>query len=109
MTNNNGPLSGIKVVTCSTAQAGTVPYMLMADLGAQVIKMACLDNDILKGGEYLSNCYVKATEGENGCSNDENQWNKLWELSSKQIEENEYEKFISSADDEDDDSTKKAQ
>jgi crotonobetainyl-CoA:carnitine CoA-transferase CaiB-like acyl-CoA transferase len=27
------------VVTCSTAQAGTVPYMLMADLGAEVIKI----------------------------------------------------------------------
>ena len=39
MTTNNGPLSGIKVVTCSTAQAGTVPYMFMADLGAQVIKI----------------------------------------------------------------------
>jgi crotonobetainyl-CoA:carnitine CoA-transferase CaiB-like acyl-CoA transferase len=26
-------------VTCSTAQAGTVPYMLMADLGAEVIKI----------------------------------------------------------------------
>ena len=39
MKNNNGPLSGIKVVTCSTAQAGTVPYMFMADLGAQVIKI----------------------------------------------------------------------
>ena len=39
MTNNKGPLSGIKVVTCSTAQAGTVPYMFMADLGAQVIKI----------------------------------------------------------------------
>ena len=39
MKNNNGPLSGIKVVTCSTAQAGTVPYMFMADLGAQVIKV----------------------------------------------------------------------
>ena len=35
----NGPLSGIKAVTCSTAQAGTVPYMLMADLGAEVIKI----------------------------------------------------------------------
>ncbi|OEU09929.1 hypothetical protein FRACYDRAFT_271305 [Fragilariopsis cylindrus CCMP1102] len=78
-------------------------------IGAQVIKMACLDKNILKGGEYLSNCYVKATEGENGCSNDENQWKKLWELSSKQIEENEYEKFSSSADDEDDGSTKKVQ
>ena len=79
-------------------------------IGAQVIKMACLDTNILKGGEYLSNCYVKATEGKNGCSNDEIQWKKLWELSSKQIEENEYEKFSSSsADDVDDGSTKKAQ
>jgi len=29
----------VKVVSCSTAQAGTVPYMLMADLGADVIKI----------------------------------------------------------------------
>ena len=28
-----GALSGLKIVACSTAQAGTVPYMLMADLG----------------------------------------------------------------------------
>jgi len=35
----NGPLAGVKVVSCSTAQAGTVPYMLMADLGADVIKI----------------------------------------------------------------------
>ncbi len=37
--NNKGPLSGIKAVTCSTAQAGTVPYALMADLGAEIIKI----------------------------------------------------------------------
>ena len=36
MSNKVGALSGIRVVTCSTAQAGTVPYMLMADLGAEV-------------------------------------------------------------------------
>ena len=35
----HGPLAGVKVVACSTAQAGTVPYMLMADLGADVIKI----------------------------------------------------------------------
>jgi len=35
----HGPLRGVKVVACSTAQAGTVPYMLMADLGAEVIKI----------------------------------------------------------------------
>ncbi len=39
MTAVPGPLDGVKVVTCSTAQAGTVPYMLMADLGAEVIKV----------------------------------------------------------------------
>ncbi len=39
MTPPHGPLQGVKVVTCSTAQAGTVPYMLMADLGANVIKI----------------------------------------------------------------------
>jgi len=39
MTQQWGPLQGVKVVSCSTAQAGTVPYMLMADLGADVIKI----------------------------------------------------------------------
>jgi crotonobetainyl-CoA:carnitine CoA-transferase CaiB-like acyl-CoA transferase len=39
MTQSHGPLHGVKVVACSTAQAGTVPYMLMADLGAEVIKI----------------------------------------------------------------------
>jgi crotonobetainyl-CoA:carnitine CoA-transferase CaiB-like acyl-CoA transferase len=39
----NGPLQGVKVVACSTAQAGTVPYMLMADLGAEVIKIEVPD------------------------------------------------------------------
>jgi crotonobetainyl-CoA:carnitine CoA-transferase CaiB-like acyl-CoA transferase len=39
MTEPHGPLQGVKVVACSTAQAGTVPYMLMADLGAEIIKI----------------------------------------------------------------------
>src|ERR1044071_9634930 len=39
MTRPRGPLDGVRVVACSTAQAGTVPYMLMADLGAEVIKI----------------------------------------------------------------------
>ena len=39
MAEPHGPLHGVRVVACSTAQAGTVPYMLMADLGAEVIKI----------------------------------------------------------------------
>lgn len=39
MADQPGPLTGVKAVTCSIAQAGTVPYMLMADLGAEVIKI----------------------------------------------------------------------
>jgi crotonobetainyl-CoA:carnitine CoA-transferase CaiB-like acyl-CoA transferase len=39
MAQPKGPLHGVKVVACSTAQAGTVPYALMADLGAEVIKI----------------------------------------------------------------------
>ena len=43
---SHGPLQGVKVVSCSTAQAGTVPWMLMADLGADVIKI-----ETPKGGD----------------------------------------------------------
>ena len=43
---SHGPLQGVKVISCSTAQAGTVPYMLMADLGADVIKI-----EAPKGGD----------------------------------------------------------
>jgi crotonobetainyl-CoA:carnitine CoA-transferase CaiB-like acyl-CoA transferase len=46
MTQGHGPLQGVKVVACSTAQAGTVPYMLMADLGAEVIKI-----EVPEGGD----------------------------------------------------------
>src|SRR5262252_2199588 len=46
MTDRHGPLQGVKVVACSTAQAGTVPYMLMADLGAEVIKI-----EVPQGGD----------------------------------------------------------
>ena len=54
MTANNGALSGLKIVACSTAQAGTVPYMLMADLGAEVIKIETPEKgDMNRGSGYL--------------------------------------------------------
>ncbi len=46
MAERDGPLKGVRVVACSTAQAGTVPYMLMADLGAEVIKI-----EVPEGGD----------------------------------------------------------
>ncbi len=50
----HGPLAGVKVVACSTAQAGTVPYMLMADLGAEVIKIEVPDGgDTSRGNSVL--------------------------------------------------------
>src|SRR5919202_136576 len=49
-----GPLQGVKVVACSTAQAGTVPYMLMADLGAEIIKIEVPDGgDNSRGSTVL--------------------------------------------------------
>src|ERR1700726_4181432 len=54
MVQSHGPLHGVKVVTCSTAQAGTVPYMLMADLGAEVIKIEVPDGgDPSRGSTVL--------------------------------------------------------
>lgn len=55
MVNQTGPLAGIRAVACSTAQAGTVPYMLMADLGADVIKIEPPDggDNSRKAGELL--------------------------------------------------------
>ncbi|MGA7864121.1 MAG: CoA transferase, partial [Stellaceae bacterium] len=54
MNKSQGPLHGVKVVACSTAQAGTVPYMLMADLGAEVIKIEVPDvGDNSRGSTVL--------------------------------------------------------
>src|SRR5436190_9630148 len=53
MPQSHGPLQGVKVVACSTAQAGTVPYMLMADLGADVIKIEPPKGDPSRGMTVL--------------------------------------------------------
>ena len=54
MSEINGALSGLKIVACSTDQAGTVPYMLMADLGADVIKIETPGKgDNNRGSGYL--------------------------------------------------------
>ena len=62
MTNTSGALSGVRAVTCSTAQAGTVPYMLMADLGAEIIKIEVPNGDGSRRSGLTSN---QALHGEN--------------------------------------------
>ena len=65
MTAPHGPLQGVKVVACSTAQAGTVPYMLMADLGAEVIKIEVPEGgDNSRGTSIVANSI--ADSGVNG-------------------------------------------
>src|SRR5205823_1425845 len=60
MTKPHGPLHGVKVVACSTAQAGTVPYMLMADLGAEVIKIEVPEiGDNSRGSTVLPGTYFE--------------------------------------------------
>ena len=39
MAEQPGALNGVKVIACSQAQAGTVQYMLMAMMGAEIIKV----------------------------------------------------------------------
>ena len=57
-----------------------------AHVGAMPIKMACVESE-LPGGSYISNCYVKASEGKDGASNEPGEWEKLWALCEKSVEE----------------------
>ncbi len=57
-----------------------------AHVGAQPIKMACVAPE-LAGGEYLSNCYVKPSEGLHDESNRPAAWAKLWALCEQGVAE----------------------
>ena len=57
-----------------------------AHVGAMVIKMACIDPDV-PGGSYLSNCYVKPSEGANGCSNSPEEWDRLIQTTERSAKE----------------------
>ncbi len=47
-TENNGPLTGLKVVDCSTVLAGPISAMVLADFGADVIKIEHPQGDALR-------------------------------------------------------------
>ena len=55
MAKPRGPLDGVKVIACSTAQAGTVPYMLMADLGAETMSALRRASTHLSRGPVANN------------------------------------------------------
>jgi hypothetical protein len=57
-----------------------------AHVGAHSIKRALIDPGV-PGGSYLSNCYLKLAEGENGCANQPEQWTRLWAACEKGLEE----------------------
>eukprot|EP00931_Biecheleriopsis_adriatica_P104737 TRINITY_DN79374_c0_g1_i1.p1 TRINITY_DN79374_c0_g1~~TRINITY_DN79374_c0_g1_i1.p1 ORF type:complete len:356 (-),score=70.43 TRINITY_DN79374_c0_g1_i1:3-1070(-) len=78
--------------------AGKIPKVAMPlvwlmsrspHMGAQAIKMACVDPTV-PGGSYISNCYVKQTEGVDSCSNQPTEWKKLWALCEKCVEDEAY-------------------
>ena len=75
--------------------AGSAPLPLMpllwllarsAHVGAHVIAMALLDPDV-PGGSYLSNCYLKPSEGADGCSNKPDEIERLWVTSERCVEQ----------------------
>ena len=83
---------GFALTNIVNAPQYAVPFIWLlsrsAHVGAQVIKMAAVD--VVPGGSYLSNCYVKPTEGVDGCSNDPEQWSKLWSLLEKCVDDGRY-------------------
>lgn len=46
-------------------------------MGAETVLHAATNDAIVSGG-YYSNCLLKPTKGKNGCSNDENVWQRVW-------------------------------
>ena len=46
---NTGPLSGIRIIDLTSMISGPVATMMLADQGADVIKVEALDGDLVRG------------------------------------------------------------
>jgi NAD(P)-dependent dehydrogenase (short-subunit alcohol dehydrogenase family) len=96
-------LGGEQAIRCVAITPGfawtnitpSIPFLLRplvwvlarsAHVGAQVIKQACLD-PMLPGGVYLSNCYVKPTEGRDDVSNQPREWERCWQTTVASVQQ----------------------
>ena len=73
-THDHGPLSGYRIIDLSQVLSGPAATMLLADQGAEVIKVEPLHGDITRklgaGGEIMSTFFFNTNRGKRGIALD---------------------------------------